>query len=224
MRILSALVIFLLCACASDQTRLSSRPVEESEVQPGPSFWSDVGTVLTYTGAGAAIGLGVGLAATSGASCSDEDCFYLLAFGVALAPVGAVIGAGTGIYEVVQDHRRANRAAAAALAPEPCPEARTREWLRACEARHGPIPGAAQKSELDGWFDLCESALTEDLQITRQAELPAECLATPVPQWMEIDCKRKASLIEQRHGEALKFLRSERKRLQGSPEFAHCTA
>lgn len=224
MRTLAALLILLLCACASDQTRPASRPVEESQVQPGPSFWSDVGTVLAYTGAGAAIGLGVGLAATSGNSCSGDDCFYLLALGVALAPVGAVIGAGTGVYEVVQQHRRADRVAVAALAPEPCPDARTRAWLRACEARQGPIPGAAQESELDSWFALCESALTEGLQSAQKAELPAECLADPVPQWMELDCKRKASLLEQRHGETLKFLRSERKRLQGSPEFAHCTA
>ena len=224
MRTLAALLILLLCACASDQTRPASRPVEESQVQPGPSFWSDVGTVLAYTGAGAAIGLGVGLAATSGNSCSGDDCFYLLALGLALAPVGAVIGAGTGVYEVVQQHRRADRAAVATLAPEPCPDARTREWLRACEARQGALPSAAQESELDGWFDRCEAALTERIEVTRRAELPAECLANPVPQWMELDCKRRASLIEQRHRDILTLLRSERKRVRGNPEFTHCEA
>jgi hypothetical protein len=224
MRTLAALLILLLCACASDQTRPASRPVEQSQVQAGPSFWSDLGAVLAYAGAGAAIGLGAGLAATSGSSCSDEDCFYLLAFGVALAPVGAVIGAGTGIYEVKQQHRRADRAAVAALAPEPCPDSPTRAWLRHCEARQGALPAGAQDAQLDSWFDLCEAALTERMEMTRRAELPAECLADPVPQWMELDCRRKASLIAQRHRDILTLLQSERKRVQGSPEFAHCTA
>jgi hypothetical protein len=66
--------------------------------------------------------------------------------------------------------------------------------------------------------------LTERIEVTRRAELPAECLANPVPQWMELDCKRRASLIEQRHRDILTLLRSERKRVRGNPEFAHCEA
>ena len=222
MRTLAALLILLLCACASDQTRSASRPIAEDEVPEGPGFWSDVGTVVAYTGLGAAVGLGVGLAATSGNSCSGDDCLVLLGFGVALAPVGAVIGAGTGIYEVIQQHRRAKKAAAAAMAPAPCPDARAQDWLRKCEASQGPVPAAAAGSSLKGWFAQCETALDREYEAARKAELPAECLATPVPQWMELDCKRKASLIEQRHDEAVRSLQSERKRREGSPEFAHC--
>ena len=225
MRTVAALLILLLCACASDQTRSASRPVAQEQVPQGPSFWSDVGTVVAYTGVGAALGLGVGLAATSGNSCEGDDCLILLGLGVALAPVGAVIGAGTGIYEVIQQHRRAKKAASAALAPEPCPDARAQqEWLRKCEASQGPVPAAAAGSSFERWFAQCETALDREFEAVRKAELPAECLATPVPQWMELDCNRKASLIEQRHAEAVSFLRSERKRREGSPEVAHCSA
>jgi hypothetical protein len=224
MRSVAALLILLLCACASDQTRSASRPVAEQQVPESPSFWSGVGTVVTYTGVGAALGLGVGLAATAGNSCEGDACLVLLGFGVALAPVGAVIGAGAGIYEVVQQHRRAKKAAAAALAPEPCPDERTQDWLRTCQTSQGRVPAAAAASSFNGWFAQCEAALDREFEAVRAAELPAECLAHSVPKWMELDCKRTVSLIEQRHDGAVRFLQSERKRREGSPEFAHCGA
>jgi hypothetical protein len=41
---------------------------------------------------------------------------------------------------------------------------------------------------------------------------------------MVLDCKRKASLIDQRRRDALQLVQSERKKRLGSPEFAHCGA
>jgi hypothetical protein len=224
MRLLAALLIVLLCACASERNPSASRPVPEEEVAQGPTFWSDLGAVAAYTGTGALAGLVVGLAATSGNSCSDADCLTLLAFGVAMAPVGAVIGAGVGIVEVVREHRRANQAAAAARAPEPCPDSRAQGWLSRCEAEQGPISSAADAAQLEGWFASCETMVAREFEAVRISELPAECRSNPVPQWMELDCKRKASLIEQRRAEAVRFLQSERRKRQGSPEFAHCPA
>jgi hypothetical protein len=224
MRIVAALLILLLCACASDGTQSASRPVVEQEVSEGQGFWSGLGTVLAYTGAGAALGFGVGLAAASSSSCSGDDCLVLLGLGVALTPVGAVIGAGTGIYEVIDQHRRAKRAAAAARAPEPCPDARAREWLGRCEAEHGPVPTAAGDTQFDAWFGQCETVLARHFELVQLTELPAECLSNPVPEWMVLDCKRKASLIDQRRRDALQLVQSERKKRLGSPEFAHCGA
>jgi hypothetical protein len=66
--------------------------------------------------------------------------------------------------------------------------------------------------------------LARHFELVQIAELPAECLSKPVPQWMELDCKRKASLLDQRRREAVKLLQFERKKRLGSPEFAHCGA
>ena len=225
MRLLAALLIVVLCACASERTASASRPVPEEEVaQEGSTFWSDLGAVAAYTGTGALAGLAIGLAATSGNSCSDADCLALLAFGFAMAPVGAVIGAGVGIVEVVREHRKANQAAAAARAPEPCPDSRAQGWLSRCEAEQGPISSAADAAQLEGWFASCETMVAREFEAVRISELPAECRSNSVPQWMELDCKRKAALIEQRRAEAVRFLQSERRKRQGSPEFAHCSA
>ena len=59
---------------------------------------------------------------------------------------------------------------------------------------------AADAAQLEGWFASCETIVAREFEAIRISELPAECRSNPVPQWMELDCKRKASLIEQRRG------------------------
>ena len=78
MRLLAAVFIFLLSACASHEAVDPAVSPSGAQARQGPSFWSDVGTVATYTGAGAVAGAVLGLATGSGSSCGGEDCLFLL--------------------------------------------------------------------------------------------------------------------------------------------------
>jgi hypothetical protein len=195
------LVAAQLAGCASGGQRefaSDSEPQSES---------SAAGTIASHAGGGALFG-----AAMTGEmmrDCSGDGCGFVLAVGLLLIPVLAVVGAGVGVAKVAIRNEREEVAAREQeiWSSDACPDPRAAEWLRDCGRTQGAIPPAflpspdrsepVRNPQFQAWFDECGTAVERKFESRTRRLVPEVCRRDPVPTPDRVVCMQKVAAAEQ---------------------------
>ena len=218
------LVAAQLAGCATgERQELSARPEPESQR-------SAAGTIASYAGGGAL--LGTALTAEMMSDCQGDGCAFALLLGLFLIPIGAVIGAGVGVLEVVLQEEEGEGDPAAG-GEEGCSDPQAAEWLRACAKDQGPPPpalvpspdrGQAQpNAQFQSWLDGCGVSMERQLDVRRRTLVPAACRSRPVASWAQVQCLEREAAAEEEARRARSIFAAERARVRANPALLSCS-